>query len=89
MNMPHLKGLEVIGHMQTERRLSRIPVMMMTAERDLGLCADIFAAGATLFLQKPFTPAQMITMIHLLMAKKAPISEIGKLRPVRALARMA
>ncbi len=37
MNMPHLKGLEVLSHMQTEKRLMRIPVMMITAERDLKL----------------------------------------------------
>lgn len=71
MHMPHLKGLDVINHMQTERRLKRIPVMMMTAERDLKLCSEFFTAGATLFLQKPFTPAQMQTMLRLLVSKAA------------------
>jgi CheY-like chemotaxis protein len=71
MNMPHLKGLDVISHMQTERRLSRIPVMMMTAGQDLTLCSESFAAGAVLFIQKPFTPAQMHTMLRLLVNKVA------------------
>ncbi|MDT5158601.1 MAG: two-component system, chemotaxis family, chemotaxis protein CheY [Acidobacteriota bacterium] len=69
MHMPHLKGLDVIGHMQTEKRLRRIPVMMMTAERDLTLCSGFFAAGAALFLQKPFTPTQMQTVLRLLVSK--------------------
>jgi two-component system chemotaxis response regulator CheY len=71
MHMPHLKGLDIITHMQTERRLRRIPVMMMTAERDLTLCAEFFAAGAALFLQKPFTPTQMQTVLRLLVSKAA------------------
>jgi len=71
MHMPHLKGLDIISHMQTERRLKRIPVMMMTAERDLTLCSEFFAAGAALFLQKPFTPAQMRTVLRLLVGKAA------------------
>lgn len=71
MHMPHLKGLDVINHMQTEKRLKRIPVMMMTAERDLTLCAEMLAAGAALFIQKPFTPAQMQTVLRLLISKAA------------------
>jgi CheY-like chemotaxis protein len=71
MHMPNLDGLAVIGHMQTERRLKRIPVMVMTGERDLALCAEFFAAGAALFIQKPFTPVQMQTMLRLLVSKAA------------------
>ena len=88
MNMPHLKGLDLIGHMQTEKRLRRIPVMVMTAERDLTLCSEIFAAGAALFIQKPFTPAQLHIMLRLLVSKAAD-SRNKKTNPHKALARMA
>jgi len=88
MNMPHLKGLDVINHMQTEKRLRRIPVMMMTAERDLTLRSEIFAAGATLFIQKPFTPVQMQFMLRLLVSKAAD-SRHKRMTPQRALARVA
>ena len=71
MHMPYLKGLDLIGYMQTERRLRRIPVMIMTAERDLTLCSKMFSAGAVLFLQKPFTPIQMQTLLGLLVGKGA------------------
>jgi DNA-binding response OmpR family regulator len=71
MNMPHLKGLDLIDQMQTEKRLKRIPVMMMTAERDLRIHSKFFAAGAAFFLQKPFTPAQMHTMLRLMVSKSA------------------
>lgn len=88
MNMLHLKGLDIIIYMQTERRLRRIPVMVMTADRDLTLCSEIFAAGAALFIQKPFTPAQMHTMLRLLISKAA-VPRNKKTNPQKALARLA
>jgi FixJ family two-component response regulator len=41
--------------MQSEKRLMRIPVLMMTAEQNLRLSTDSFSAGAVTFLPKPFT----------------------------------
>jgi two-component system cell cycle response regulator DivK len=71
INMPHLKGLDLIGHMQTEGRLRRIPVMLMTAEQDLKLYSASLAAGALLFLRKPFSATQMQTMLRLLVGNAA------------------
>src|SRR5947209_9827259 len=42
MMMPHLEGVEIIRHMRTEKRLMRIPVMLITSERDLKLMAESF-----------------------------------------------
>lgn len=66
MMMPNLDGLEVIRYMRTEKRLMRIPVLMITSDRDLKFTAASFAAGATLFLLKPFTPAQFQTTFKIL-----------------------
>src|SRR5215212_6425819 len=46
MMMPHLEGVDIIRHMRTERRLMRIPVMLITSEPDFKLMAESFAAGA-------------------------------------------
>lgn len=67
MMMPHLEGLDIIRHMKTEKRLARIPTMMITSEQGLGLMKESFAAGATVFLPKPFTVEQMQTMLRLLL----------------------
>lgn len=69
MMMPHLAGLEIIRHMSTEKRLRRIPVMLMTSEQSNTLMTDSFAAGATVFLPKPFTATQLHTMLGLLLSK--------------------
>ena|SRR2546422_6718179 len=67
--MPHISGPELVRHMKTEKRLMRIPVMMMTAEQDPKLPSDSFAAGAVVFLPKPFTTAQLQTMLQMLIGK--------------------
>src|SRR5438093_1819045 len=46
MMMPHLKGLDIIRYMRTEKRLMRIPIMMISAEQDIKLMANSFTAGA-------------------------------------------
>lgn len=67
--MPHISGPELVRYMKTEKRLMKIPVMMMTAEQDPKLSSDSFSAGAVVFLPKPFTTAQLHTMLQMLVGK--------------------
>ena len=70
MMMPNLDGLEVLRYMRTEKRLMRIPVLMITSEQDLKFTAASFAAGATVFLPKPFTAAQFQTTFKILVGER-------------------
>jgi len=70
MMMPHIEGIDVIRFMRTEKRFMRIPVMMITSEQDFRLAGKTFAAGATHFLQKPFTHAQLKNMLHTLVTQR-------------------
>lgn len=72
MTMPYLEGTDLIRYMRTEKRLMRIPVMMITAEPDIKLLAKSFAAGATAFLPKPFTAAQMHNALRMLLGELNP-----------------
>jgi two-component system chemotaxis response regulator CheY len=73
MVMPHLEGIDVIRYMRTEKRLQRIPILMVSAEQDLNLMAKSFVAGATVFLTKPFDPNQFqSTLRTLLISKSTP-----------------
>ena len=67
MVMPHLEGLELMRFMRTEKRLMRIPVMMITSETDLKLMANSLAAGVTIFLPKPFSTEQFQSTFRLLL----------------------
>lgn len=71
MMMPNIDGLEIMGYMQTEKRLRRIPVLMITSERDLKFSAASFAAGATLFLSKPFTAPQFQSTFKILVRERS------------------
>jgi len=72
MMMPHLKGLDMIRYMRTEKRLMRIPIMMISAEHDIRLMASSFAAGASAFLAKPFTPEQIRNTLGMLVGSVKP-----------------
>jgi CheY-like chemotaxis protein len=63
--MPYIQGTELVRYMQSEKRLMKIPVIMMTAEQNSRLSSDSFAAGAVAFLPKPFTNAQLQTMLRM------------------------
>jgi two-component system, sensor histidine kinase ChiS len=76
MMMPHLEGIDIIRYMRTEKRLMRIPVIMMTSETALKLMKESFEAGATVFLPKPFTTMQLQSSLRLLLSKS---SATGKL----------
>jgi len=69
MMMPHLDGLGLIRFMKMDERLRHIPIGMITAEQDPKIWDDSVAAGASVFLPKPFTPPQIKMMLHMLVKK--------------------
>ena len=64
-----IQGPELVRYMKTEKKLMKIPVMMMTAEQNPKLSSDSFAAGAVVFLPKPFTTSQLQVMLRMLISK--------------------
>jgi CheY-like chemotaxis protein len=70
MMMPHLEGVDIIRFMKTEKRLMQIPVVIVTGERGLKLIADSFAAGAALFLPKPFTTDQLQRALRIALSSR-------------------
>lgn len=69
MMMPHLKGLDLILYMKADERLRGVPVGMITAETDPKVWDESVAAGACVFLPKPFTPPQVQMMLRMLVRK--------------------
>jgi CheY-like chemotaxis protein len=67
--MPYIQGTELVRHMQSEKRLMKIPVIVMTAEQNPRLSSESFSAGAIAFLPKPFTPSQMQIMLRMFVKK--------------------
>ncbi len=67
--MPYIQGTELVKYMQSEKRLMKIPVIMMTAEQNPRLSSESFASGAIAFIPKPFTGAQLQTMLRMFARK--------------------
>lgn len=68
--MPYIQGTELVRYMQSEKRLMKIPVIMMTAEQNPRLSSDSFSAGAIAFLPKPFTNSQLKMMLKMFVQRK-------------------
>jgi len=66
MKMPYLEGLDLILYMKRDQRLRHIPIGMVTAERDPKIWDETVAAGASVFLPKPFSPPQVQMMLRML-----------------------
>ncbi|MDQ3907987.1 MAG: response regulator [Acidobacteriota bacterium] len=69
--MPQIEGPELIRYMRSEKRLMKIPVIMMTAEQNPKHTSDSFAAGAVVFLPKPFTSSQLQIMLRMIVNQAA------------------
>ena len=65
MAMPHLHGVEIVKYMKTEKRLMRIPVVLISGEGDTQTVAEGFAAGAIALLPRPFTAEQLHRILRL------------------------
>ena len=65
MTMPNLEGVDLVRYMKTEKRLMRIPIVIVAGDHGLKLIADSFAAGALAFLPKPFTTEKLARTLRL------------------------
>jgi len=64
MMMPGRTGLQVLQHLRADPHLAEVPVIMLTAraqEDDRKAAADV---GATFFLPKPFSPAELARLVE-------------------------
>jgi two-component system, chemotaxis family, chemotaxis protein CheY len=57
LNMPDMHGLEVLRFVRAHAAYRDIPVLVLTTRGDSESRAAALAAGATVYLTKPFAPA--------------------------------
>lgn len=67
LTMPLLPGVDIVRYMKSERRLMRIPVIIVSGDQGITNVSDSFAAGAIAFLAKPFAAEQLHRAITLAM----------------------
>ena len=55
LNMPHMTGVELVEVMKKEDALSRIPVLVLTAENEKNQVLLLIKAGVSGYVLKPYT----------------------------------
>src|SRR5215207_2719431 len=59
LNMPDMHGLEVLDFLRSHQAYREIPVIVLTTRGDETSRTDALAAGANLYLTKPFAPQSL------------------------------
>jgi two-component system, chemotaxis family, chemotaxis protein CheY len=59
LNMPDMHGLEVVQFLRKHAVFQSIPIIILTTRSDDDARETVMAAGASLYLNKPFDPATL------------------------------
>lgn len=67
--MPGMNGFEVLNEVRTHNHLSKLPVIMLTAEDKPDDIMDGYGAGADYYITKPFTREQLVYGLKLVLGR--------------------
>ena len=82
--LPKLDGYQVATKIRTEEGTTgHVPIIMLTAEREVEQKVRGLRAGADDYLIKPFHPAELLARIKSLLARFAPRECSWQSRPGR------
>lgn len=70
--MPEMDGLAVLSRLKSNEATSSIPIIMLTAKKDVGTIAEAQSSLAADYIIKPFTPQVLVDSLkkYLGMKKK-------------------
>ena len=66
--MPGMNGIELARALKADEKTKEIPILFATARGEPETITEGFAAGASLYLVKPFTTATLLTMVRAAMS---------------------
>lgn len=76
--MPGMSGIEFIQHVRAQR--SNVPVVIVTAHGTVDTAVKAMKAGATDYIQKPFTPEELLLVVRRVMERQDLVDEVRTLR---------
>jgi DNA-binding response OmpR family regulator len=62
--MPRTDGFQVLEHIRTDDSLSELPVLLLTARARESDVVEGFERGATDYMTKPFSPAEVVARVE-------------------------
>ncbi len=70
LNMPDIGGIEVVEFIRGQDRLRHLPIIIVTTRGDEASRARSLAAGASLFMAKPFDPEVILREVQSLLGSQ-------------------
>jgi CheY-like chemotaxis protein len=67
--LPQMDGLTAIKHLKASDQTKSVPIIVITANTHVVSKHEAESSGATLFLTKPFSPAQLLGEIQRLVSE--------------------
>lgn len=64
LNMPDMHGLDVLKFLRSHARYRQLPVMILTTRGDETSREHALDAGASSYMTKPFSPAELLTSVR-------------------------
>jgi DNA-binding response OmpR family regulator len=71
MQMPGKTGIDVLGELKADPLTNKLPVMMLTGERDPEIVMRAVGAGAGDYMVKPFDPDHLLERVNRLVRSSA------------------
>ncbi len=69
LHMPGLSGLEVCQQIRSSPRLAQVPVLILSATREMAEFRSAQELGAVMFIPKPFQPQKLFNQVQLLLER--------------------
>jgi CheY-like chemotaxis protein len=74
LHLPGVDGMEVLSAVRKDRALSRLPVLVITADAMAGVSEWVLKEGADRYLAKPFKVKDLIQHVEYLLRSQAAFS---------------
>ena len=73
MQMPFRTGIAVLDAIKSDPRTDKLPVMMLTGERDTVQVMQAMGAGAGDYMVKPFNPDRLLERVNRMVRSSAMV----------------
>ncbi|QTA83573.1 Chemotaxis protein [Desulfonema limicola] len=64
IDMPRMNGIQLIQNVRSLPQYRRIPILILTTQSDSTIKIKAKSAGASGWIVKPFTPAQLLKLVE-------------------------
>jgi len=77
LNMPDMHGLEVLKFLRAHQAFRQVPVIVLTTRGDEPSRAAALAAGASLYLTKPYAPQALAAHARELLGERCVVAPLN------------